>query len=117
VKADVSFYAQLQWIGPEDGIAAIQDGTTDGIGADFDYDRARAYDIISHIKMGPEALFNMPPEVVLLDVPVVDPATGMPAVDPATGVPVTRRSRRRFRGGCRARLTTSRSTRRSSRGG
>jgi hypothetical protein len=79
VKADVGFYAQLQWIGPEDGIAAIQDGTTDGIGADFDYDRARAYDIISHIKMGPEALFNMPPEVVLLDVPVTGP-DGLPAL-------------------------------------
>jgi hypothetical protein len=88
VKADVGFYAQLQWIGPEDGIAAIQDGTTDGIGADFDYDRARAYDIISHIKMGAEALFNMPDEVVMQDIPITDPLTGLPAIDPATGMPM-----------------------------
>jgi hypothetical protein len=88
VQEFVGFLAQLQWVGPEDGIAAIQDGTTDGIGADFDYDRARAYDIISHIKMGPEALFNMPDEVVMQDVPVLDPA-GMPAVDPMTGMPLT----------------------------
>jgi hypothetical protein len=40
VQEEVGFYAQLQWIGPEDGISAIKDGTTDAIGADFEYDRA-----------------------------------------------------------------------------
>jgi hypothetical protein len=87
VQQFVGFLAQLQWIGPEDGIAAIQDGTTDGIGADFDYDRARAYEIISKIKQGPEALFNMPDEVVMQDVPVTGP-DGLPAVDPMSGQPM-----------------------------
>lgn len=91
VQQDVAFYAQLQWIGPEDGIAAIQDGTTDGIGADFEFDRGRAYDIISKIKQGPEALFNMPDEVVMQDIPVTGP-DGMPAIDPQTQQPVTRQS-------------------------
>jgi hypothetical protein len=84
VKQDVVTYAQLQWIGPEDGIAAIQDGTTDAIGADFEYDRGRAYEIIQKIKAGPDVLFNMPPEYRDMDVPVTDP-TGMPAIDPCRG--------------------------------
>lgn len=89
VKNDVAFYAQLQWIGPEDGIAAIQDGTTDAIGADFEYDRGRAYEIIQKIKQGPEVLFNMPPEFADIEIPVTD-QMGMPVPDPMTGQPLMR---------------------------
>jgi hypothetical protein len=90
VKQEVTLYAQLQWIGPEDGIQAIKDGTTDAIGADFEYDRGRAYEIIQKIKQGPEVLFNMPSEFRDIEIPVTDPM-GMPAIDPVTGGPLTRK--------------------------
>jgi hypothetical protein len=90
VKQEVMLYAQLQWIGPEDGIQAIKDGTTDAIGADFEYDRGRAYEIIQKIKQGPEVLFNMPSEFRDIEIPVTDPL-GMPAIDPVTGGPLTRK--------------------------
>jgi hypothetical protein len=89
VKQDVTLYAQLQWIGPEDGIQAIKDGTTDNIGADFEYDRGRAYEIIQKIKQGPAVLFAMPTEFRDVEVPVTDPM-GMPVPDPMTGQPLTR---------------------------
>src|SRR4051812_41561756 len=84
-------YAQLQWIGPEDGIQAIKDGTTEAIGADFEYDRGRAYEIIQKIKQGPEVLFSMPTEFRDVDVPVTMPDGVTPAIDPLTGAPMMRK--------------------------
>jgi hypothetical protein len=90
VRQEVTMYAQLQWIGPEDGIQAIKDGTTEGIGADFEYDRGRAYEIIQKIKQGPEVLFAMPAEFRDIEIPVTDPL-GMPVVDPVSGGPLMRK--------------------------
>jgi hypothetical protein len=90
VKEEVDVLRAVQWIGPEDGIQAIKDGTTDAIGADFEYDRGRAYEIIQKIKQGPEVLFSMPTEYRDIEVPVTDP-DGVPAIDPMTGAPMMRK--------------------------
>jgi len=96
VKQDVAFYAQMQWISPEEAITAIENGTLEGVGAGFEYDKARAHLIMDKIKQGPEVLFAMPNELKDIPLPpqqIVDPVTGQvtmqPVVDPSTGLPMT----------------------------
>jgi hypothetical protein len=81
---------QLQWITPEEGLAAWRDGTLENLGAGYDYDRGRAWLIISKIKEGMHALQAMPSELKDIPTPgqpIMDPVTGQPAIDPATGAP------------------------------
>lgn len=80
---------QLQWITPEEGLAAIRDGTLENLGSGYDYDRGRVWLIIEKIKAGPEVLFSMPRELKDVEVPVIDPATDQPAIDPLMGGPLT----------------------------
>ena len=90
VKQDVIQWAQLGWITPEEAMSAIQVGTTDQLGAGYEYDRARAWLIIQKIKDGPEALFSMPQELKDIQVPgPMEPVLGPdgPQIDPATGAP------------------------------
>lgn len=88
IKQDVFAWAQMGWITPEEAMSAIQSGTTDQLGAGFEYDRARAFLIIQKIKEGPEALFSMPPELKDVEVPMKGP-DGVPMLDPTTGAPLT----------------------------
>jgi hypothetical protein len=91
IKQDVIQWAQLQWITPEEAISAIQVGSTDQLGAGYEYDRARAWLVIQKIKEGPQALYSMPPELKDIqvpgpEVPAIGP-DGAPILDQMTGLP------------------------------
>jgi hypothetical protein len=68
IEQRVMNYAQLGWIGPDEAMAAIDQGTAEVLTRSLAADEARAGRIIQRIKNGPEALFGMP------DLPTGDPS-------------------------------------------
>lgn len=85
VEQRVMNYAQMGWIGPDQAMTAIEQGTADSVVRSLMVDEARAGRIIQRIKEGPDALFSMPmlPTGRMEKIP--DPSG---AIDPMTGQPV-----------------------------
>lgn len=85
VEQRIMNYAQLGWIGPEEAMASIEQGTSDAMTSRLMREEARVGRIIQRIKVGPDALAAMPdlPTGQMEKFP--DPSG---AIDPMTGQPV-----------------------------
>lgn len=70
-------YAERGWISPHEAMAAINNGTAEGLIQSYERDIARANLIIQKVKEGPEVLFSTPPRRPFYgEEPGFDEATG-----------------------------------------
>jgi hypothetical protein len=87
VEQRATNWAQLGWISPTAAMRAINAGTTDGLLEAYMDDVGRMNTIIQRLKLGPDAVFNMPQRWDPYQ-PATDLETGQPMIDPETGQPV-----------------------------
>lgn len=79
IEAKILSFADRGWVSPHAAMAAINNGTAEGLIEDYERDVARANLIIQKIKDGPTVLFSGPPRRPFEgENPGIDPATNEP---------------------------------------
>ena len=85
-------FIQANWPGaitPEAALGAIRGGNAEGLMRSYEYDVARANEMIQIFRQGPKAAFKMGTRYDSgIPFPQKDPRTGQPVLDPATGQPI-----------------------------
>lgn len=61
IEAKILAFADRGWVSPHEAMAAINNGTAEGLVQSYEKDIARANLIVQKVKEGPEVLFNTPP--------------------------------------------------------
>lgn len=79
VESKIMGYAERGWISPHEAMAAINNGTSEGLIQSYERDVARANLLIQKCKEGPAVLFATPPRRPFFgEDPGIDPETNLP---------------------------------------
>lgn len=79
IETRILGYAERGWISPHEAMAAINNGTAEGLIQSYERDIARANLIIQKVKEGPEVLFATSPRRPFFgEDPGIDEETGLP---------------------------------------
>lgn len=77
IEAKIVSFADRGWISPHEAMAAINNGTAEGLIQSYERDVARANLLIQKVKQGPEVLFATPPRRPFFgEDPGIDEETG-----------------------------------------
>lgn len=79
IEAKILSFADRGWVSPHEAMAAINNGTAEGLVQSYERDVARANLIIQKIKEGPKVLFSTPERRPFFgEDPGIDEETGLP---------------------------------------